>query len=332
MPALRRDRLRIVTRLHIQAALAALLLLATLSPLRAEPQQVAVGIWLQNVNDIDMKASLVTMDFYIWFRWKGPIDPTASFEFTNVVEKWGMTREAIYPEPVVLADGNRYQCFHVQGKFNRKFDLRAYPLDRQDLPVEVEDSRHMIGELVYVADREASGYAPDIALPGWDIEGGKCHAGDLTYATTFGRPQAPGGSERYARFTYTLAISRPWAAYLIRMLVPMLVVLLSSFVSFYLSPAYMDARIGIAITALLSSVALHLTVSADLPHVGYVRLIDKIYNFAYVIIFLTLVESAWVVRLRDAGQEDRASRVDRMSSAVLGTISTAGLFWLIALR
>lgn len=309
-----------------------LLALLMVGPLAAAPQPVTVGAWIQNVNDIDMKASLVTMDFYIWFRWKGEIDPTASFEFTNVVEKWGMTREPIYPEPVALPEGAKYQCFHVQGKFNRKFDLRAYPLDRQDLPLELEDSRHLSTELVYVADKENSGYSPEMSLPGWDIEGGRAVAGEYTYPTNFGRPQVPGGHEKYAHFTYTISIARPWAAYLIRMLVPLLVVLFSSFVSFYLAPVYVDARIGIATAALLSSVALHLTVSADLPHVGYVRLIDKIYNLSYAIIFLTLLESVWVVRLRDAGEERRALYADKIFSLALGVASAGGLAWLIALR
>src|SRR5688572_25173718 len=121
----------------VKLALRALLIVCLIvAPSAAAPQEALVGIHLQNVNDIDMKASLFTLDFYVWFRWKGDIDPSTSFEFTNVVEKWGMTRDAIYPEPVQLADGSRYQCFHVQGKFNRKFDLRAYPLDDQHLPIE----------------------------------------------------------------------------------------------------------------------------------------------------------------------------------------------------
>lgn len=313
-------------------ALWAALLFALAGPLAAAPQVVTVGAWMQNVNDIDMKASLVTMDFYLWFRWKGDIDPTASCEFTNVVEKWGMTKEPSYPEPVSLADGSKYQCFHIQGKFNRKFDLRAYPLDRQDLPLEVEDSRHLATELTYVADTQNSGYSPEMSLPGWEIEGGKATASEFAYPTNFGRPQAPGGTERYAHFNYTVSIARPWAAYLIRMLVPMLVVLLSSFVSFYLAPVYVDARIGIATAALLSSVALHLTVSADLPHVGYVRLIDKIYNLCYVIIFVTLIESVWVVHLRDAGDEARARKYDIVFCLVLGVASAAGLIWLILSR
>lgn len=301
-------------------------------PATAAPQEVLVGIYLQNVNDIDMKASLFTLDFYVWFRWKGDIDPSTSFEFTNVVEKWGMTRDAIYPQPVDLPDGAKYQCFHVQGKFNRKFDLRAYPLDDQELPIEVEDSRHLVGELVYVADTANCGFSGAIAIPGWEVAQGSGKAGVLTYPTTFGRPQAPGREERYARFTYALSIYRPWGPYLVRMLLPLLVILLSSFVPLYLSPGYADARIGISITSLLSTVALHLTVSSDLPHVGYIRLIDKVYNLSYVIIFATLVETVVAIRMRDAGQEERARGLDRVTRRLLIGLSAAGIGLLIALR
>jgi hypothetical protein len=313
----------------LRALLIALLLLA---PATAAPQEVLVGIYLQNVNDIDMKASLFTLDFYVWFRWKGDIDPSTSFEFTNVVEKWGMTRDAIYPQPVDLPDGGKYQCFHVQGKFNRKFDLRAYPLDDQELPIEVEDSRHLANEIAYVADTTNCGFSNAIAIPGWEISRGTAQAGVLAYPTTFGRPQAPGKEERYARFTYALSIYRPWGPYLVRMLLPLIVILLSSFVPLYLAASYADARIGISITSLLSTVALHLTVSSDLPHVGYIRLIDKVYNLAYVIIFATLVETVIAIKMHDGGQTERAHALDRTTRRVLLALSAAGIGLMIALR
>lgn len=296
------------------------------------PQEALVGVYLQNVNDIDMKASLFTLDFYVWFRWKGDIDPSTSFEFTNVVEKWGMTRDAIYPEPVQLPDGARYQCYHVQGKFNRKFDLRAYPLDDQELPIEIEDSRRLAGELVYRADTANSGQSNAITIPGWEVAKGTATAGVLAYPTTFGRPQAPGREERYARFSYSLSIYRPWGPYLVRMLLPLLVILFSSFVPLYLRPSYADARIGISITSLLSAVALHLTVSSDLPHVGYIRLIDKVYNLSYVLIFATLVESVWAIRLHDLGEDQRALVVDRFTRRVLMLGTAAGISLLIWMR
>ncbi|MBI4859891.1 MAG: hypothetical protein HY815_06460, partial [Candidatus Riflebacteria bacterium] len=294
-----------------------------------QPQIVTVGVYLQNVNDIDVKSSIFMLDFYIWFRWKGPIDPSASFEFTNVVERWGMTRETIYPAVVSLPDGSQYQCFHIQGKFNHKFDLREYPLDRQRLPIQVEDNQYQVDVMRYEADTASSRYDLNISIPGWQIDGEQAEAQKYVYRSTFGRPQAPGANETYSRFTYTLHISRPWWAYLFRMLVPLLVIIFSSLVVFFLSPMYADARTSIAITALLSAVALHLTVSTDLPQVGYIRLIDKIYNLAYAVIFVTLGESVVAIRMRDAGREQRTVIMDRITLITLAVITVVGLVYLI---
>jgi hypothetical protein len=306
---------------------------APLPPVPGQPpQKVSVGVYLLNVNDNDMKSSIFMLDFYIWFKWTGAIDPTTSFEFTNVVERWGMTRETIYPATIALPDGHKYQCFHIQGKFNRKFDLHSYPLDSQELTIEVEDNQHQMAVLQFEADREASHYDPGIMIPGWQIDGERLDTEAFGYRSHFGRPQAPGQWEHYTRLTYGLRISRPWGPYLFRMLVPILVVVLSSFVVFFLNPAYADARTSIAATALLSAVALHLTVSADLPHVGYIRLIDKIYNLVYGVIFATLVESVVAIRLRDAGREEDTHKLDRITLWVLSAITVVGLPLLIALR
>ncbi len=55
----------------------------------APPQQVRVGVYLMNLYDLNMDEHSFYADFYIWFKWKGPIDPT-NIEFVNSIEKWSM--------------------------------------------------------------------------------------------------------------------------------------------------------------------------------------------------------------------------------------------------
>ncbi|HNE30394.1 MAG TPA: hypothetical protein PLW66_14560, partial [Saprospiraceae bacterium] len=63
----------------------ALCLLPLMAP--AQAQQVRVGMYLMNLYDLNMDEHSFYADFYIWFKWKGPIDPT-NFEFVNSIEKW----------------------------------------------------------------------------------------------------------------------------------------------------------------------------------------------------------------------------------------------------
>jgi hypothetical protein len=43
---------------------------------------VTVGIYVTDIYDVDLKKSTYTADFYIWFQWKGTVNPRR-FEIIN---------------------------------------------------------------------------------------------------------------------------------------------------------------------------------------------------------------------------------------------------------
>ena len=53
----------------------------------AEAQQVKVGFYTQNIYELDPENNTYHMDFYVWFNWKGDINPTEKVEFMNGVEE-----------------------------------------------------------------------------------------------------------------------------------------------------------------------------------------------------------------------------------------------------
>jgi hypothetical protein len=84
------------------------------------------------------------------------------------------------------------------------------------------------------------------------------------------------------------------------------------------SPARVEGRIGLGITALLTLVALQLTSSATLPDVDYLMMLDKIYLLAYVFIIVSLarvVMTSW--RSADDQAERSITRADRIWVSVL---------------
>src|SRR5262245_27050641 len=52
-------------------------------PPPASAQKVTVGLYVHHVNNVDLRSNTFLADFYVWFRWKGDIDPTKSFELRN---------------------------------------------------------------------------------------------------------------------------------------------------------------------------------------------------------------------------------------------------------
>lgn len=298
----------------------------------AEPQKVNVGIFLNNIIDVDLKTGIYTADFYIWFRWKGDLNPVGSMEFINTVERWGSTEENLYPEPISLPSGEKYQLVRVQGKFTNKFPLHSYPLDNQEILVTFEDIQHARGTMVYVPDLQSTQYNPEIRLPGWNIDGQSFEVEDYRYPTDFGLPKDVERTSVYSRMNYRVHLSRPVWSYTFKMLLPVLIVLGSTFAIFWLAPSQVDSRVTIGITALLSAVALNITVVSNLPLVGYQVLVDKIYNLTYIIVFLTLLATIQSVRLLEAGDKDKALKLDRICYRLFPSLFLLGTFLLIITR
>ena len=212
-----------------------------------------------------------------------------------------------------------------QGKFNAKLPLGRYPFDAQDLVVAFEDSNSDSSDVVFVPDTRPIAYSDDLTLPGWKFESPSLEVLDNRYATDFGDPSAADPS--YSRVLLTVPVIRPRGPYTIKLFLPMLLVALTAALALSVHPRYVEGRIGIGITALLTLVALQLTTNSSLPEVDYLLLIDKLYILSYAFVVLTLaviVRNSWV----DAtGDITRAARADRLGLAFL----TATYFLVAAL-
>ena len=303
------------------------------------PRPVYVGIYPFHVPVIDLATNAYLVDFYMWFRWHGnDIDPSTTFEFMNLYEGWDMLRAPVYvddagaarPDPV--GDGWMYQVFRIQARFTHPFDVHKYPFDDQQLIIEFEDTDATSDDMVYVADRDAALVDRGLEIPGWRIAGVRTQVTANLYPTNFGDTRRPVGLDRYSHFRYEIRLERPVLGYLVTTVLPVAIVMLITLMIFLINNRYFEGRLGLGITSLISAVALQLTAAGDLPKTGYLVLLDHIYNLSYLVIFLSLLESVFAVRLHDAGKEAAAKRLDR--AALLGTtvLFFGGITVIILLR
>jgi hypothetical protein len=283
------------------------------------PETVIVGAYLNQVASIDVKANTFLADFYLWFRWSGPIDPTLTFEMPNAIEPWSFSKEIVYkdgagaPKAEVLPDGCMLQQLHIQGRFAHPFELASYPLDHQRISIRIEDARYEADSLVYQADPESQ-VDSSMRMPGFLIRSSSAEVLRHHYGSTMGDTRLK--TLESSQFRFNLELGRPLVGYLSKTLVPIGFILLSTLLIFFISLSYFEGRIGLAVTTLISAVALQLTTSADLPQIGYLVLVDKLYNLSYVIILFSMFESTVAVRFHDAGREAAASKLDRYAAAM----------------
>ncbi len=276
----------------------------------AKPEVVTVGALINDIQQLDLQTHSYAVDIYLWFKWRNPdIDPSRTFEFLNPFELWGTIRQYAGVKPETLSSGEQYSSLHVQGKFNASLPLERYPFDTQNLVVELEDKNKDESGLVYVPDTDPVAISKDITIPGWNIGEPTFEVASNTYPTNFGDPRT--GDATYSRVIVGLPVSRPAGTYSLKLLLPILLVALTAALALSVHPQYVEGRIGIGITALLTLVALQLTATSGLPDVNYLILLDKLYILSYAFVVLTMaviVRNSWVDATGDVAVASRADR------------------------
>ncbi|MFN0014017.1 MAG: hypothetical protein ACKVU2_05660 [Saprospiraceae bacterium] len=281
------------------------------------PQEVKVGMHLMNLYDLNMDEYSFYADFYLWFKWKGEIDPT-EIEFVNAIEKWSITSVVSGDgSDSLMRDSTNYRVFRVEGRFFHSFSLGDFPLDHHALDIQIENPEHDSQTLVYVADTAGASIRKTLQLVGWDIDGCSFNATDHDYGTNFGNPDE--NARAYSNLTCRVLLSRPINYFLLKMLLPILIVMLVSIGSMLLHPSHIDTRSSLPIGGLLTAVFLQQSYSNALPDTGYMVLMDKIYLLAYLLISLVLLQvirsGNWLMR-ENRLPEARLIRMERRLAAI----------------
>ncbi len=254
----------------------------------ASAQQVAIGFYPVSVYQLDMASNTYYADTYVWMRWTGEIDPTGTIEFTNMVEEWGKQQENLLEEPKVIADGSRYQIMRVEGRFVQPFSLADYPLDTQKLSIMVEDTTNGADTVSYVIDKDSSGIGESLQIPGWKLGGWSSQTFTHDYGTQFGEDETPAV---YSAAQFSMEISRPLSFFYWKLLLPLFIVFGAALSALLIRPQDLDVRSALPAGALLTTIFLQKSYSDDLPDLGYLILMDKIYLVVYALIVLTLIRA-----------------------------------------
>lgn len=251
---------------------------------------VTVGAYINDIQNFNLNAHSYVIDFYLWFRWKNPdINPAESVEFMNAFDQWGHTTTANYERPIKLPSGEFYQILRVQGGFSHKFNLKHYPFDRQALSISIEDREAEAKDTQYVLDESgAISINPSIELPGFDLAPATLNILTKVHPSHFGDTRNQSNKTQYTHALIEIPISRPVYTYLVKLILPVLCVVFCAGLMLSFKPTYVDARVGIGITALLTLVALQITLNDELPEIDYLILMDKIYLLTYIYIILGL--------------------------------------------
>ncbi len=282
------------------------------------PNEVTVGVYINDIQQLDLTTHSYAMDFYIWLRWKNPdINPSASLEYMNPFQLWGHVATPLYEAPQDLPDGSKYMAIRYQGQFNSKLPLEKYPFDNQSLIIEFEDNSSGAGSQIFVPDNEAVSLNPELTLPGYILGTPALSIASKPYPTNFGDTRLK-DLEPYSRVTVSVPVHRPTMTYAIKTILPLVLVAICAGLIFFIHPSYVEARIGLGITALLTLVALQLTTNSQLPEVDYLMLIDMLFFAAYLFVIASMAQAVRTSWMAHRNEESFAIASDRKAVGVLG--------------
>ncbi len=314
---------------------AVLFCLAGLASAQDAPKEVVVGGYINEIHHVELRTHSYPGDIYIWFRWDDADDaPHETFEFMNLFDPEAHVESVGYDEPEVMeSNGQFYNYIRHQGAFSSAMKMTKYPFDDHILRFVIEDAEHGTEAMNYVPDPEGVSINDQISLPGYRIGKPRMVIEDKAYPTTFGDLNNP-ETGAYSRVVFEVPITRPWQYGVFKLFLPVLIVLMCSGLALAIDPTHTEGRIGLAITALLTMVAMQITTASSLPEVGYLTLLDMAYLLSYAFILIVMGRVAYGSWNDAPEQIERARRNDRkvLAAATLVYVVALGItttIWLM---
>jgi len=311
-----------------------------ITPLRSVPpgaEVVHYGIEPIQAYSVDFDKSVWSLNFYMWWRWRGEIDPVATTVFDNATWPssyfsitYSYTDGAGRPASTTLANGDHYQLAFVQAQFTSNFRMQRYPLDHHDLEIRFENTTYPSAQLVYVPD-EGGRTGQRLHMPDWKVERVAYGAYVKHYSTDFGDPTATGEYRNWSLGTYQIEVSRPTSHFAIGLLLPLSLVLAVVIAVLLIKAEHESSRLAIAATGLLTVIFLQQGYDRDLPPTAPVVLMDKIYGLAFAIVFIVIARVIWeTFQVFHHKRESRAYvRADRTLAIVLLAVFAIGTTLLV---
>ncbi|MCS7124939.1 MAG: hypothetical protein NZ932_05980 [Candidatus Bathyarchaeota archaeon] len=264
--------------------------------------EVYVGVWLVNVERIDLAASSYRLDFYIWFKFNpSEIDLAKVKEFEIV--NGAPTRT---PEVVAQEEG-RIE-YRIRGEFIKTFDFTRYPFEVHTLTIELEHKNLNASRLIFKPDSE-SAIDETVNVAGWEIGGFEQSVVEHSY-----------GHEAYSRYVFSLRLKRPVLSAFVKSVLPISVITTISLLTFFISPQNFGQRIGLAVSTLMAASAFHLSLLSGIPPIGYLTLADRMMLSVYAIFLYNLSVSVYIMRLVDAKRIEEAQKFNAKALKTLAIL------------
>ncbi|MFO0868301.1 MAG: hypothetical protein U0935_05085 [Pirellulales bacterium] len=273
-------------------------------PPGATPIEVTTGVYIDRIVELSVKETGWTVDFYVWFRWKGEgIQPGDDFQ---VIDGW---IEEKNKESEFVNGDEHYERYRVIARISKFFDVTRFPVEEHLLTLNIELASKYRHEAILVPDTENCGISSRVKIPAFRIVRKASVEKPHLYKTTLGDPRI-GAEVRSIRsqFRYGIWVQRDGWGFFFKMFQGLFASLAVALAAFFIKPTDVDPRFGLGVGAFFASMANSYVTSSLIPDTGVMTLADIINGLAMASIFLTIVQSVVSLYLYDILEQEEISR------------------------
>ena len=310
---------------------------------------VYTGIDINEITHIDEKTSSFLLDFYLWFRYKGDVQPD-DIEFTNyAVERLDSGEKLTLDEPIKKDkhDDINHIVYRVKADFHEKFDFHHYPFDRQILSIRFRHHSLSQEELIYVVDfvgmrdtnteeviknfQENNVFEK---ITDWSITNALFFQDTHINKSTLGdRRLIKSQSQfKYSQFNGEIEIERDVIRFSVKNLLPLWFFVAVAYALLFLSIENISVE---ALSGLLLAVVFyHLSLLSSLPEgIGYVVALDYAFYLVYFLVGAELIlvilgSSEWFKKMKITSKQ--LLDFGRCLFPVLWILGCGSLYWIFA--
>ncbi|CAB0038541.1 unnamed protein product [Trichogramma brassicae] len=195
-------------------------------------------------------------------------------------------------------------------------DLHYYPLDSQNCTVEIESYGYTVLDVVMAWKETPVRGVNEAELPQFTIIG---------YETNDRKEKLATGI--YQRLSLSFKLQRNIGYFVFQTYLPSILIVMLSWVSFWINHEATSARVALGITTVLTMTTISTGVRSSLPRISYVKAIDIYLVMCFVFVFAALLEYAavnytyWGARAKKKSKKKETEEKKTICSSKTGTYS-----------
>ncbi|CAD6186617.1 unnamed protein product [Caenorhabditis auriculariae] len=203
----------------------------------------------------------------------------------------------------VHKDGTILYSVRISLVLSCPMHLQYYPMDVQKCLIDLASYAYTTNDIEYVWKKEEpvqlkAGLGS--SLPSFQL---------TNVNTTYCTSKTNTGT--YSCLRTVLHLRRQFSYYLLQLYIPSFMLVIVSWVSFWIDRAAVPARVTLGVTTLLTMTTQSSGINAKLPPVAYIKAIDVWVGACMTFIFCALLEFAWVTYIANKMDQKRKNRQER---------------------